>query len=101
KGQFSATADLGTRAKTGRTNDLMPIDLCALAVELGCAFAARSFSGDPKQLRPILKAALSHRGTAVVDILSPCVTFNNHEGSTKSYVAVKENDETLKQDTHS
>jgi 2-oxoglutarate ferredoxin oxidoreductase subunit beta len=100
KGQFSATADLGTRAKTGRTNDLMPIDLCALAVELGCGFVARSFSGDPKQLRPILKAALSHRGTAVVDILSPCVTFNNHEGSTKSYVAVKEHDEPLHEVTY-
>ncbi|HKQ19161.1 MAG TPA: 2-oxoacid:ferredoxin oxidoreductase subunit beta [Candidatus Eisenbacteria bacterium] len=92
KGQFSATADLGTRAKAGRVNDLMPIDLCALAVELGCGFVARSFSGDPKQLRPILKAALSHRGTAVLDVLSPCVTFNNHEGSTKSYLAVKEHD---------
>ena len=92
KGQFSATADRGTRAKAGRVNDLMPIDLCALAVELGCGFVARSFSGDPKQLRPILKAALSHRGTAVLDVLSPCVTFNNHEGSTKSYLAVKEHD---------
>jgi len=92
KGQFSATADLGTRAKTGRVNDLTPLDLCALAIEMGCGFVARSFSGDPKQLRPILKAALSHRGTAVVDVLSPCVTFNNHEGSTKSYLAVKEHD---------
>ena len=95
KGQFSATADVGTRAKTGRVNELMPIDLCALAIELGCGFVARSFSGDPKQLRPILKAALSHRGTAVVDILSPCVTFNNHEGSTKSYDNVKEHDAPL------
>ena len=100
KGQFSATADLGTRAKTGRVNDLMPIDLCALAIQLGCGFVARSFSGDPKQLRPVLKAALSHRGTAVVDVLSPCVTFNNHEGSTKSYVAVKEHDEPLHEVTY-
>jgi 2-oxoglutarate ferredoxin oxidoreductase subunit beta len=95
KGQFSATADVGTKAKSGRINELMPIDLCAVAIELGCGFVARSFSGDPKQLRPILKAALSHRGTAVVDILSPCVTFNNHEGSTKSYDNVKEHDAPL------
>jgi 2-oxoglutarate ferredoxin oxidoreductase subunit beta len=95
KGQFSATADVGTRAKTGRVNEMMPIDLCAVAIELGCGFVARSFSGDPKQLRPILKAALSHRGTAVVDVLSPCVTFNNHEGSTKSYDNVKEHDAPL------
>ncbi|MGE5176828.1 MAG: 2-oxoacid:ferredoxin oxidoreductase subunit beta [Hyphomicrobiales bacterium] len=95
KGQFSATADVGSRGKSGRVNELMPIDLCALAVQLGCGFVARSFSGDPKQLRPILKAAISHRGTAVVDVLSPCVTFNNHEGSTRSYVAVKEHDAPL------
>lgn len=95
KGQFSATADLGTKARSGRVNDLMPIDLCALAIELGCGFVARSFSGDPKQVRPILKAAFSHRGTAVVDIISPCVTFNNHEGSTMSYTSVKEHDAPL------
>jgi 2-oxoglutarate ferredoxin oxidoreductase subunit beta len=95
KGQFSATADRGTKAKSGRVNELMPIDLCAVAVQLGCGFVARSFSGDPKQLRPILKAALSHRGTAVVDVISPCVTFNAHEGSTRSYVAVKEHDAPL------
>ncbi|HLQ66964.1 MAG TPA: 2-oxoacid:ferredoxin oxidoreductase subunit beta [Candidatus Limnocylindrales bacterium] len=95
KGQFSATADVGTKAKSGAVNDLMPIDLCAIAVQLGCGFVARSFSGDPKQLRPILKAALSHRGTAVVDVISPCVTFNAHEGSTKSYAAVKEHDAPL------
>jgi 2-oxoglutarate ferredoxin oxidoreductase subunit beta len=100
KGQFSATADVGSTAKSGRVNELMPIDLCALAVQLGCGFVARSFSGDPKQLRPILKAALSHRGTAVVDVLSPCVTFNNHEGSTKSYVAVKEHDAPLHEITY-
>ena len=95
KGQFSATADIGTRAKTGQVNELMPIDLCAVAVELGCGFVARSFSGDPKQLRPILKAAFSHRGTAVIDVISPCVTFNNHEGSTRSYLNVKEHDAPL------
>src|SRR3989475_1375514 len=95
KGQFSATADVGTKAKSGRVNELMPIDVCVLAIELGCGFVARSFSGDPKQLRPILRAALSHRGTAVVDVISPCVTFNNHEGSTKSYLNVKEHDAPL------
>jgi 2-oxoglutarate ferredoxin oxidoreductase subunit beta len=95
KGQFSATADVGTKAKSGVVNELMPIDLCAVAVQLGCGFVARSFSGDPKQLRPILKAALSHRGTAVVDVISPCVTFNAHEGSTRSYAAVKEHDAPL------
>jgi len=95
KGQFSATADVGSKAKSGRVNELMPIDVCALAIELGCGFVARSFSGDPKQLRPILKAALSHRGTAVVDVISPCVTFNNHEGSTRSYLNVKEHDAPL------
>jgi 2-oxoglutarate ferredoxin oxidoreductase subunit beta len=95
KGQFSATADVGTKSKSGRVNDLMPIDLCAFAIELGCGFVARSFSGDPKQLRPILKAAFSHHGTAVVDVISPCVTFNNHEGSTRSYLNVKEHDAPL------
>ncbi|HTM01303.1 MAG TPA: 2-oxoacid:ferredoxin oxidoreductase subunit beta [Candidatus Omnitrophota bacterium] len=95
KGQFSATADVGSRAKSGAVNELMPIDLCAIAIQLGCGFVARSFSGDPKQLRPILKAALSHRGTAVVDVISPCVTFNAHEGSTRSYTAVKEHDAPL------
>jgi len=95
KGQFSATADVGSRAKSGQVNELMPIDLCAIAVELGCGFVARSFSGDPKQLRPILKAAFSHRGAAVIDVISPCVTFNNHEGSTMSYLNVKEHDAPL------
>jgi 2-oxoglutarate ferredoxin oxidoreductase subunit beta len=95
KGQFSATADIGSTTKGGRKNDLMPIDLCALAVELGCGFVARSFSGDQKQLRPLLKAAFAHRGTAVLDVVSPCVTFADHEGSTKSYAAVKEHDAPL------
>ena len=92
KGQFSATADVGSTTKGGKVNELMPIDCCAVAIELGCGFVARSFSGDPKQLRPILKAAFSHRGTAVIDVISPCVTFNNHEGSTRSYLSVKEHD---------
>jgi 2-oxoglutarate ferredoxin oxidoreductase subunit beta len=95
KGQFSATADVGSRAKSGDVNEFMPIDLCAIAIELGCGFVARSFSGDPKQLRPLLQAAFSHRGTAVLDVISPCVTFNNHEGSTKSYTTVKEHDAPL------
>jgi 2-oxoglutarate ferredoxin oxidoreductase subunit beta len=95
KGQFSPTADLGSKLKNGVVNDLPPIDICALAVELGATFVARSFSGDKKQLLAILKAALSHRGTAMIDVISPCVTFNDHEGSTKSYSYVKEHDEPL------
>jgi 2-oxoglutarate/2-oxoacid ferredoxin oxidoreductase subunit beta len=95
KGQFSPTADLGSTLKTGVVNDLPPIDTCALAIELGASFVARSFSGDKKQLLAILKAALSHRGTAMIDVLSPCVTFNDHEGSTKSYSYVKDHEEPL------
>ncbi|HEY9786208.1 MAG TPA: 2-oxoacid:ferredoxin oxidoreductase subunit beta [Candidatus Obscuribacterales bacterium] len=90
KGQFSATADLGSALKTGVLNELPPIDLCGLAIELGCGFVARSFAGDPKQLVALLKAAASYKGTAVLDVISPCVTFNNHEGSTKSYKYAKE-----------
>ncbi len=91
KGQFSATADVGSSQKSGELNPHAPIDLCALAIQLGCTFVARSFSGDSKQLVPLLQAAFKHKGTAVIDIISPCVTFANHEGSTKSYDAVKEN----------
>ncbi len=90
KGQFSATADMGSKLKTGALNELPPIDLCGLAVELGCGFVGRSFAGDPKQLSALIKAAASHKGTAVLDVVSPCVTFNNHEGSTKSYKFAKE-----------
>lgn len=90
KGQFSATADMGSKLKTGVLNELPAIDLCGLAIELGCGFVARSFAGDPKQLVALLKAAASYRGTAVLDVISPCVTFNNHEGSTKSYKYAKE-----------
>jgi 2-oxoglutarate ferredoxin oxidoreductase subunit beta len=93
KGQFSPTADLGSTLKTGVVNDLPPIDMCALAIELGASFVARSFSGDKKQLQALLKAALAHRGTVMLDVLSPCVTFNDHQGSTKSYEYVKEHDE--------
>jgi 2-oxoglutarate ferredoxin oxidoreductase subunit beta len=95
KGQFSPTADLGSTLKTGLANDLPPIDTCALAIQLGASFVARSFSGDKKQLLSILKASLSHRGTCMIDVLSPCVTFNDHEGSTKSYAYVKDHDEPL------
>jgi 2-oxoglutarate ferredoxin oxidoreductase subunit beta len=95
KGQFSPTADLGSKAKNGVVNDLPPIDTCALAIELGASFVARSFSGDKKQLLAILKAAIAHRGTCMIDVISPCVTFNDHEGSTKSYAYVKDHDEVL------
>jgi len=95
KGQFSPTADLGSKAKNGVVNDLPPIDTCALAMELGASFVARSFSGDKKQLLSILKAAIAHRGTCMIDVISPCVTFNDHEGSTKSYAYAKDHDEVL------
>jgi 2-oxoglutarate ferredoxin oxidoreductase subunit beta len=95
KGQFSATADLGAKLKTGVINDLPPIDTCALAVQLGATFVARSFSGDKKQLQSLLKAALAHRGTVMLDVISPCVTFNDHEGSTKSYKYLKDHEEPL------
>jgi 2-oxoglutarate ferredoxin oxidoreductase subunit beta len=92
KGQFSATADMGSKLKTGVVNDLPAIDLCAMAVELGCAYVARSFSGDMKQLLALLKGAIAHRGTALLDVISPCVTFNNHEDSTKSYKWAKDHE---------
>jgi len=95
KGQFSATADLGSRLKNGIANDLEPIDCCLLGIELGASFVARSFSGDKNQLTAVLKAAIAHRGLAVLDILSPCTSFNDHDGSTKSYSYVKEHDEPL------
>jgi len=95
KGQFSATADIGSTLKSGVANDLPPIDTCALAIELGATFVARSFSGDKKQLSSILKAAVAHRGTAMIDVISPCVTFNDHPGSTKSYDYMKQHDEPL------
>ena len=95
KGQFSPTADVGSKLKSGVVNDLPPIDTCALAIQLGATFVARSFSGDKKQLLALLKAALSHRGTVMLDVISPCVTFNDHEGSTKSYSYVKDHEEPL------
>ena len=95
KGQFSATADVGSVQKRGSVNTYQPIDPCALALTLGCSFVARSFSGDGKQLVPLIKAAIAHRGTAVLDVISPCVTFNDHDGSTKSYSWVKDHDEQI------
>lgn len=92
KGQFSATADAQSVLKHGDKNHLGPIDTCALAIELGCDFVARSFSGDRKQLVPMLKAAITHGGTAMLDVISPCVTFNDHDGSTKSYKYARDND---------
>lgn len=89
KGQFSATADFGSTQKSGETNAFASIDLCTMAIDLGCSFVARSFSGDAKQLVPLLSAALRHPGTALIDIISPCITFANHDGSTKSYDAVR------------
>jgi 2-oxoglutarate/2-oxoacid ferredoxin oxidoreductase subunit beta len=97
KGQFSATADLGAKLKTGVVNELPAIDTCALAIQLGATFVARSFSGDKRQLSALLKAAIAHRGTALLDVLSPCVTFNDHEGSTKSFAWVKEHDAPLQE----
>jgi 2-oxoglutarate ferredoxin oxidoreductase subunit beta len=95
KGQFSATADIGSRLKTGVINDLPAIDTCALAIQLGATFVGRSFSGDKKQLLAMLKAAIAHKGTVLLDVISPCVTFNDHEGSTKSYKFLQENDEPI------
>ena len=90
KGQFSATADKGSKAKKGWVNPWDAIDLASLAILMGATFVARSFSGDRKQLAPLMQAAMNHRGTAVLDVLSPCVTFNNHEGSTKSLKGIRE-----------
>src|SRR6266446_3285644 len=95
KGQFSATADIGSKLKTGVINDLPPIDTCSLAIQLGATFVGRSFSGDKKQLSAMLKAAIAHKGTVMLDVVSPCVTFNDHEGSTKSYQYMKYHEEPL------
>jgi 2-oxoglutarate ferredoxin oxidoreductase subunit beta len=89
KGQFSASSDHGSKSKRGEPNPMRPIDPALLGLSLGATFIARSFSGDKEQLVPILKAGLKHRGFALVDVISPCVTFNDHEGSTKSYVETR------------
>ncbi len=93
KGQFSATSDKGSKAKKGAVNTDEPIDLVGIALQLGVTYVARSFSGDKDQLVPLIKGALLHQGAAFIDCLSPCVAFNNHEGSTKSYDFVREHNE--------
>jgi 2-oxoglutarate ferredoxin oxidoreductase subunit beta len=90
KGQFSASADIGSKAKKGEANQQTPIDPCRTAISMGAAFVARSFSGDKDQLVPLLKAGMAHNGFSVIDVISPCVTFNDHEGSTKSYEFTRE-----------
>jgi 2-oxoglutarate ferredoxin oxidoreductase subunit beta len=93
KGQYSATADKGTKSKKGSVNALESIDLCELAIQLGAGFVGRSFSGDKKQLVPMIKAGLAHKGLSFIDVISPCVTFNNNPESTKSYHWVREHSE--------
>jgi 2-oxoglutarate ferredoxin oxidoreductase subunit beta len=95
KGQFSATADKGSKAKRGAVNNDEPIDLVMLALQLGATFVARSFSGDKAQLVPLVRAAVLHKGAAFIDVVSPCVAFNNHPGSTKSYDYVREHNEAV------
>jgi 2-oxoglutarate ferredoxin oxidoreductase subunit beta len=95
KGQFSATADQGSTSKKGVVNADSPIDMASLALQLGASFVARGFSGDKEQLVPLIKAAISHRGAAFIDVISPCVAFNNHPGSTKSYDYVREHNEAV------
>lgn len=92
KGQFSASADIGSKSKRGEANRMSPIDPVLMGLSIGATFVARSFSGDKEQLVPILKAAFSHRGFALVDVISPCVTFNDHKGSTKSYLHTREHE---------
>ena len=95
KGQFSATADAGSKSKKGVVNTDSPIDLVSLALQLGATYVGRSFSGDKAQLVPLIKGAIHHRGAAFIDVISPCVAFNNHAGSTKSYDYVREHNESV------
>src|SRR5512145_1099739 len=95
KGQFSATADKGSKSKRGVANTDEPLDMIGMALLLGASFVARSFSGDKQQLVPLIKAAIEHRGAAFIDVISPCVAFNNHPGSTKSYDYVREHNEAV------
>jgi 2-oxoglutarate ferredoxin oxidoreductase subunit beta len=95
KGQFSATADKGSNSKRGVVNSEEPIDLVQLALALGATFVGRGFSGDKDQLVPLIKAAVAHRGAAFLDVISPCVAFNNHPGSTKSYDYVREHNDAV------
>ncbi len=95
KGQFSATADRGSKSKRGVVNSDSAIDLVAIALQVGASFVARSFSGDKAQLTPLIKAAIEHKGAAFIDVISPCVAFNNHAGSTKSFDYVREHNEAV------
>jgi 2-oxoglutarate ferredoxin oxidoreductase subunit beta len=95
KGQFSATADRGSKSKRGVTNSDNAIDLVAMALQLGASFVARSFSGDKTQLVPIIEAAIRHKGASFLDVISPCVAFNNHAGSTKSFDYVREHNDAV------
>jgi 2-oxoglutarate ferredoxin oxidoreductase subunit beta len=95
KGQFSATADKGSKSKRGVVNNDSAVDMAALAMQLGATFVARSFSGDKAQLVPLIEAAIAHQGAAFIDVISPCVAFNNHPGSTKSYDYVREHNEAV------
>src|SRR5688572_14725375 len=95
KGQFSATADKGSKSKAGGTNSDSPIDLVGMAMMIGATFVARSFSGDKTQLVPLIMAAIAHKGPAFIDVISPCVAFNNHAGSTKSFDYVREHNEAV------
>jgi 2-oxoglutarate ferredoxin oxidoreductase subunit beta len=97
KGQFSATADQGSVSKKGVANTDAPLDLVGMALQLGVSFVARSFSGDKQQLVPLIKAAIAHKGSAFIDVISPCVSFNNHAGSTKSYEYVRAHNEAVNQ----
>jgi 2-oxoglutarate ferredoxin oxidoreductase subunit beta len=95
KGQFSATADRGSKSKRGVANTDEPLDMIGLALLLGATYVGRSFSGDKKQLVPLIKGAIEHRGAAFIDVVSPCVAFNNHPGSTKSYDYVREHNQAV------
>jgi 2-oxoglutarate ferredoxin oxidoreductase subunit beta len=97
KGQFSATSDSEMMQKSGKKNPFHALDICALSIEAGCGFVARTFSGDAKQLVALVSAAFHHKGTAVIDIISPCITFANHDGSTMSYLAVKNKNQHLQE----
>lgn len=97
KGQFSASSDLGSKSKRGEPNPMKPIDPAMMALSIGATFVARSFSGDKEQLVPILKAGLAHRGFALIDVISPCVTFNDHQGSTKSYLHTRKHQRRITQ----
>jgi 2-oxoglutarate ferredoxin oxidoreductase subunit beta len=95
KGQFSATADRGSKSKRGLINSDSAIDMAAIALQLGATYVARSFSGDKEQLVPLIKGAIEHEGAAFIDVISPCVAFNNHAGSTKSFDYVREHNEAV------